>query len=201
MSFLVALNGQFSPLTITSERVTKVVTTIPGVNRAADTLEFHQVLHEEVSTHSQTPHMKIEAYEQNNKKFEQDKKREHARDIMSAPVKVLSLKAQATEARSLLQTHGLRHIPVVDERNIIVGIISDREVAIDIERKTCAEIMIKKVIVCDEMTSINEIAIILLREKINALPVLNHKHELTGIITLTDILNYVIKSTAFLGRA
>ena len=61
--------------------------------------------------------------------------------------------------------------------------------------------MIQKVIVCEEMTSINEISIILLREKINALPIINYKKEIAGIISLSDILKFVIETTNLLTKA
>lgn len=200
MSFLIAINGQFSPLT--SEKTFSGVPPVTAINRTADAAEFKNVLQKESNLpESAPPQHKLNIYQKNAKAFEQQKKRDHARDIMSSPVKSLPAGAPAAEAQALLQTNGFRHLPIVDQGNIIVGMISDREVSGDLKNKTCRDIMIKKVIVCEEIASINEIAIILLREKINALPIINHKHELTGIITLSDILDYVIKSTPFLNRA
>lgn len=181
------------------EGITIRVPTVVDVQPSSRVNEFREILQnqtDEPVVHK--PQSKVEAYEQHARSYQQQKKREHAKDIMTSPVKMIPESAPAIEARNVMEKHGFRHLPVVNSMNVIVGMISDRELLGDVEKKSCAEIMIKKVIVSDEHTSINEIAIIFLNEKINALPILNRKHEVTGIITLTDILEYVIRCTAFL---
>jgi CBS-domain-containing membrane protein len=200
MSFLVAFNGQFNPLII--DKVSTGISPVQSINRTTDSIEFNKILHKESDLpDAPSPQRKLDIYQKQEKSYQQQKKRDQACDIMTSPVKLLSERAPASEALALLQLNGFRHLPIVDEKNIIVGMISDREVAGNLTGKSCKDIMINKVIVAQEATSINEIAIILLREKINALPIINHHHQLTGIITLSDILGYVIKTTPFLGRA
>jgi predicted transcriptional regulator len=77
---------------------------------------------------------------------------------------------------------------------------SDREFINQNENKLCSEVMLKKVIVADEYASINQLAIIFLQEKLNAVPIINNKKEIVGIVTITDILKYVILNTEFLTR-
>lgn len=163
--------------------------------------EFKEVLQTLDDGRPVPPPSRLNPYKQHAKSFEDKKKIEHARDIMSSPVKLISHSSKAEEAKVLMEKHGFRHLPVVNEVNVIIGMISDRELLGQIENKLCQDIMIQKLIVCEEHTSINEIAIILLREKINALPIVNRKKEVAGIITLSDIFAYVIKSTPFLGSA
>jgi acetoin utilization protein AcuB len=50
------------------------------------------------------------------------------RDVMSYPVSVLSGDKTVAEAMALMQKNVLRHIPVVDERGRLIGIVSDRDV-------------------------------------------------------------------------
>ncbi len=200
MSFLVAINGQFSPI---GHPVDKVPLGVPSVNSIYPSTdngvrEFKDVLHSLKDGPHPKPIPKVEAYQKHAKSYEQEKKREHAKDIMSSPVKVISESTLASEAIEIMHKFGFRHLPVVNEQNGLVGMISDRELMNAGENKRCSDIMILRVIVSDELTSINEIAITLLNEKINALPIINRKNELTGIITFTDILGYVVKSTAFL---
>lgn len=199
MSFLVAYNGQFSPHQMRVEGITIRVPSVVDVQPTSRVNEFREILQNQTDESIfHRPHAKVEAYEQHARSYQQQKKREHAKDIMTSPVKMIPETAPAIEARNVMEKYGFRHLPVVNSKNVIVGMISDRELLGDVANKSCAEIMIKKVIVSDEHTSINEIAIIFLNEKINALPILNRKHEVTGIITLTDILEYVIRCTAFL---
>jgi len=160
--------------------------------------EFKDILHSLKDDPQHRPHPKVEAYQRHAKSYEQEKKREHAKDILSSPVRVIFENAQASEAAELMHKFGFRHLPVINEQHGIVGMITDRELVSAVENKLCSDLMIRKVIVSDELTSINEIAIKLLNEKLNALPIINRKNELTGIITHSDILSYVIKSTAFL---
>lgn len=201
MSFLIAVNGQFSPLNLNVERVSSAVSAVESVSHTSPAREFKDILSAGDNETTPMSHAKISAYQQHSKTFQENKKREHARDIMSSPVKVISERAIGIEALEMMQKYRFRHLPVVNNLNIIVGIISDRELLGPVEDKECRELMVQKVIVSDELTSVNEIAITLLNERINALPIINKNHEVSGIITLTDILNYVIKSTAFLGSA
>lgn len=201
MSFLVAFNGQFSPFQPNSNKSSGTIPGVGSVTSTSGVREFKEILDPLSENHTHLPNQKIVAYQEQAKKFQQNKKREHARDIMNPAVKVIQETALVSEAAQLMQKYGFRHLPVVNAQNLIVGMISDRELIGHSEKINCGEIMVRKVIVCDEFTSINEIAITLLNERINALPIINRNHEMTGIITQTDILNYVIKSTTFLSSA
>jgi len=105
-------------------------------------------------------------------------------------------------AFSILKKHGIRQLPVVKE-GIIVGIVTDRDF-----RKpephgssapwdkiyrlqdgfTVGDIMKMDVITVTENTPIEEAASLLLRHKINGLPVISEDGRLSGIITTSDIL-------------
>lgn len=198
MSFLIAVNGQFSPLGQNFERASGTVPAVQSIHHASGVREFKDILSSVDDGTSPKSHSKISAYKQHSKSFQQDRKREHARDIMTSPVKVISENALGLEAIKMMEKYRFRHLPVVNHENVIVGMISDRELLGPVENMKCSEIMVQKVIVSDEMTSINEMAITLLNERLNALPIINREKEVSGIVTLTDILGYVIKSTAFL---
>jgi len=198
LSFLIAINGQFSPLNPTVERVKTQISSVGQVPTVREFKDILQTVDEEAAVRINP---KVDAYQQHAKSFQQNRKYEHARDIMTSPVKTIPQFALVSEAIKKMTQYGFRHLPVVNEMNVIIGMISERELIGPLENKLCHEIMAHKVIVSDETTSINEIAITFLNEKINALPIINRKNEVTGIITLTDILAYVIKSTSFLGSA
>jgi CBS-domain-containing membrane protein len=201
MSFLVVFNGQFAPISYPVAH-TRNVHPVSPAEHIQGVQEFRQELE---AAHGEEHHssntIKIAAYTKSKELFEQKRKRQYAKDIMSISVKTIQPQVAAEEARVLLNKHSIRHLPVVNAQNMIQGMVSDRELSGPLKDKKCSDIMLSKVIVCEENASINEVAIILLKEKINAMPVVNHKHELTGIITLSDILTYVIQSTSFLGNA
>jgi acetoin utilization protein AcuB len=199
MSFLIAFNGQFAPLA--PSPVSTGITPVRPLTSLTEVHEFREVLEDAThQDHPKKPNPKLEIYKVAEKKFEEQRKRLYAKDIMSFPVKYISHISPAHEAQAMLDKFRFRHLPVVNDNLTIIGMIADRELVGTLGNKSCAEVMVNKVVVCDEHASIHEIAMILLKEKINALPIINHKHELIGIITLSDILKFVIESTMFLNR-
>lgn len=204
MSFLVVFNGQFSPLVHPNTAPLKTrVQPISGPSSSHEVAEFKDLIDEVLpeSIPAKSHLKKLSVYQEFDKSFSEQRKRYYAKDIMTSPVKVIPDSASLTRAQELLQEHRFRHLPVVNNNGIIVGMISDRELLGPDNEKTCQEVMLQKIIVAEEQASITEIAIILLREKINALPIVNHNRELTGIITQSNILQFVVESTPFLGKA
>src|SRR5690625_2789842 len=49
-------------------------------------------------------------------------------DMMKKEVVTLQPTASIADALQLLQNHRIRHIPIVNERNHVIGIVSDRDV-------------------------------------------------------------------------
>jgi CBS domain-containing protein len=201
MSFLVAFNGQFSPL-IHPAPPRPLVSAVKPLPPAEETHEFQRVLEQEVDhTLPKARRRELAAYAEGARSFELQRQRSYARDIMSSPVHSIPETSSASEALELLRAKGFRHLPVVNELGVITGMISDRELQGELRHKSCQQVMQPKVIVAEEQTSINELAIILLREKLNALPIVDHRREVTGIVTLSDILEYVIGTTGLSQKA
>jgi CBS domain-containing protein len=87
----------------------------------------------------------------------------------------------------------IRHLPVVGERNRLVGIVSDRDVlrALGVRRKgapTMKSIMTRAVRTVAEDAPAAEAVAILIESKIGCLPVEGEDGQLVGLITETDFL-------------
>jgi acetoin utilization protein AcuB len=125
------------------------------------------------------------------------------RDWMSSDPVTVSVDDTVSEARRLLDTEGVRHLPVVDDTRL-VGILSDRDVAIreaalrqavlrnDIATLLDDERPVEAVMSSDVHTvgadvPIAEAARTLVSRRINALPVVEDG-RLVGILTSTDCL-------------
>jgi acetoin utilization protein AcuB len=108
-----------------------------------------------------------------------------------------------TAAAELMRKRALRHLPVVDPRGRLVGIITDRdlrqvvfmpalrnrvrEIGELLQALTVSDIMTRKIVVVKPGVRINEAARLMHEHKIGALPVVE-RGRVVGIITETDIL-------------
>ena len=114
--------------------------------------------------------------------------------------KVITLKPTNTifEAMEIMSQKRIRHLPVVDENNSLIGLISDRDIrdaSPSIFRKedeseyqkTIDTIMITNLITGSPLDFIEEVAAIFYDYRIGCLPILSGD-ELVGIVTETDLL-------------
>ena len=100
--------------------------------------------------------------------------------------------APISEAARILLMTGLRRLPVV-VKNKLVGIVTVADIVgaigqMDISSPIKTYVKNNIVAVWEE-TPVNVVSEIIRLSKHDALPVLNNKSELTGIITITDLIN------------
>lgn len=158
-------------------------------------IEYHPEKNRD-AVHTQ-PKSFVAPYEQQIKTYEKAKKRFYARDIMSSPVHFIQKSATINEAITIMKKFGFRHLAVLDNDENLVGMISDREFIGSSPTFLCGEVMLKKVLVALQSASIKEIAQLMLKEKLNALPIVNDQHKVVGMITQSDLLKFVIGSEVF----
>lgn len=106
---------------------------------------------------------------------------------------VISVRASETvkEAHADMQVGAFRHLPVVDDRGRLVGIMSDRDVIGTLTKQRevkVAEVMSRAVISVRPDTAAHQAALLLLEHKIGAVPVVDEKGGLVGMLTQTDFL-------------
>lgn len=118
---------------------------------------------------------------------------------MSSPIHFLHKTTSVNEAIVLMRKFGFRHLPILDDQENLAGLLSDRELIGAKPHCLCERLMIPKVLIGIHNASIQEIAHIMLQDKINAILIINEKHQLVGIITQSDILKFVIGNNVFFG--
>ena len=133
------------------------------------------------------------------------------KDIMTKQVLTLHPKEKIQDAYELCKLHDIHHLPIT-VHNRVVGILSfgDLLFARDIQSKLqvisptdiqnlgfdlVESIMVSEPITVDQETHINQAVDLLIRFKINCLPVLEDGN-LVGILTTYDILKCVRELTA-----
>jgi acetoin utilization protein AcuB len=112
-------------------------------------------------------------------------------------------------ARELMKTRKIHHVPVVDEGDKLVGIISDRDVRSampsslyyeygserereKLERFKVKDVMTAKVISLSLRDTIQDALLLLLKYDIGALPVVDDEGILVGILAIRDLLRALV---------
>lgn len=131
----------------------------------------------------------------------------HVQDLMTTNMFTLKKSDSLMAAKSLMELARIRHIPVIEEGNIFVGLITHRDILsstlsklADIDRNDrdeieasipVSEIMRDDVYTVSPDASLKEAAELLLNHKYGCLPVIE-KDMLVGIITEADFLRLTI---------
>jgi acetoin utilization protein AcuB len=123
-----------------------------------------------------------------------------ARDLMASPVHTLTSDRTLRDAWEVMTQKGVHHIPVTSVHDILVGMVSDRDLLSHVPNliadpskaqgahRRLAEVMTTRVISATPTTDIREIANIMLDERIHALPILDGNRRLVGILSARDLL-------------
>jgi CBS domain-containing membrane protein len=127
----------------------------------------------------------------------------HVADIMTSDVTTLKRNEKLTLADDLMNLGRIRHLPVLDEDGVLVGIISQRDLfrgalakalgyGQHASRKILDTFVVKDVMTTDLVTTTPETAIVdaarvMIKRKIGCLPVVKDG-RLVGIITEGDFV-------------
>jgi CBS domain-containing protein len=115
-----------------------------------------------------------------------------ARDIMTRKVYTIRPEASAQETAQLLDQHRISGLPVVDEGNDIIGIVTEADIISKVDREglRVSDIMSHAVTSVNEETPVSEIALLLTERKIKRVPVVQDG-KLVGIVSRADIVHAV----------
>lgn len=124
-------------------------------------------------------------------------------DFMSTAVITMKESDTLNAAQVEMRMAEIRHLPVVDVKGHVVGVLSDRDILrnmtkIDGEPTPVTQIMSRRVRTVRPATPASEAATLLLEHKFGCLPVVGDDEQLVGIITETDFLR--IAERALLGE-
>lgn len=127
-------------------------------------------------------------------------------EIMNTNVISITSTTSIAHALKLLQKHKIRHLPVIDNENKVIGIVSDRDVRdaspsiidenadVSILDKEIASIMTTPVITVHPLDFVEEIAQIFYDQEFASVPVVSNK-KLVGMVTEKDMLYTLIQLT------
>ena len=110
--------------------------------------------------------------------------------MIADPV-TLSKDHTLAEAKALMAEYKISGLPVVDKNNYLIGIITNRDVKYQENLDVKVEDMMTKenLITSDKTTNLETAKEILLKNRIEKLPIVDKKNKLVGLITIKDIDN------------
>lgn len=130
------------------------------------------------------------------------------RDWMLADPITLGPDDTLADALRLTREHRIRHLPVVLHERELTGIVSDRDIRLAmpspltvadaertefLERTSIAAVMTRDVVTILANDTIEDAAAALYRHRIGALPVLDARGRVTGLLSETDILRAFVR--------
>ena len=125
-------------------------------------------------------------------------------DFMSTAVISLKEGDEISGAQLEMQLADIRHLPVVDKKGHVVGIVSDRDILKNLDKlrdetkpTPVAAIMARRVRTVTPSMPASDAASLMVEHKISCLPVVGDLEQLVGIITETDFVR--IAEQALLG--
>ena len=109
----------------------------------------------------------------------------------------ITLKKNSTvaEAKNCMREYSIGGIPVVDNKNILIGIVTNRDLRFenDNSKKLSQVMTVSNLITAKVGVTMEDAEKILQKHKIEKLPVVNDKYELSGLITFRDIQKLSLK--------
>ena len=109
-------------------------------------------------------------------------------DLMTTQLITINASEPLKEARVDMQIGVIRHLPVVDDRGRLVGVVSDRDLLASKRAQRVADVMTRDVITTRPDASAVEAASAMLDNKISSVLVVDDTMQLVGMVTQTDYL-------------
>jgi acetoin utilization protein AcuB len=130
---------------------------------------------------------------------------------MTKDVITLTPETSMMKASKLMKEKRISRIPVVDDKGVLLGIVSDRDVKDASPSKATTldmhelyyllseiklkDIMTKKVVTLRPGDTVEQAAVLLLENNIGGMPVVDEANKVVGVVTDSDIFKVLIRIT------
>ena len=115
-------------------------------------------------------------------------------DVMSADIRTIRPDDTVQQAAQLMSNDDTGVLPVTDEESRVVGMITDRDIAIrlastakDPAKTRVREIMSQEIQYCYEDEDVQHVADLMADEQLHRLPVMDRRQHLVGIVSIGDV--------------
>ncbi len=114
-----------------------------------------------------------------------------ARDIMIKEVHTIAQDRKVAGVRLVMFRHNIGALPVVDADNILVGIITQRDIDLagaNVSNLLVSDLMTQTVVKAKETTSLRWIVERMIKTGIQRIPVVDNQSKLLGLVTQTTVI-------------
>jgi CBS domain-containing membrane protein len=127
-----------------------------------------------------------------------------ATDIMTENPRTVQATDPLSQAVEVLQSLNVRHLPVVDDRGHLIGMLSDRDLGpllrsfpgdaaaermvVPLSERPVAELMSSGAVAVERDADVTEIIGLMLEEHVGAVPVVDGADNVVGIVSYVDVL-------------
>jgi IMP dehydrogenase len=118
-----------------------------------------------------------------------------ARDIMIKEVHTITQDRKVAGARLVMFRHNIGALPVVDADNVLVGIITQRDIDLagpNVSDLLVSDLMTQTVVKAKETTSLRWIVERMIKTGIQRIPVVDNQSKLLGLVTQTTVIKALI---------
>jgi len=114
-----------------------------------------------------------------------------ARDVMIKDVHTITGDRKVAYARLMMLRHNVGALPVVDDENVVLGIITQRDIDLagaDVSDLLVSDLMTRSLIKAKETTTLRWIVERMIKTGVQRIPVLDENSRLLGLVTQTTVI-------------
>lgn len=114
-----------------------------------------------------------------------------ARDVMIKDVHTITEDRKVAYARLIMLRHNVGALPVVDDENVVKGIITQRDIDLagaDVSDLLVSDLMTRSLIKAKETTPLRWIVERMIKTGVQRIPVLDENSKLLGLVTQTTVI-------------
>lgn len=116
------------------------------------------------------------------------------KDLMSRQVLAVNSSTRVSEALELFGEMEFQHLPVVNEEQALIGLVSDRDLMG--REGELGEFMASRVLTASPDTSLEQAAQALAKQRFHSLVVIDENRRPVGMLTSSDMLNFLVSHPA-----
>ncbi|MEQ8317563.1 MAG: CBS domain-containing protein [Phycisphaerales bacterium] len=133
-------------------------------------------------------------------------------DIMTRQIVTASMDDDLEHLRELFTNYRFRHLPVIGDDGRLAGIVSDRDVLAAVSpfagtinertadanslKRRAHQIMSRKLHTISPDETAENATLMLLHRRISALPVVDDRGHLVGVVTMRDLMRWLLNHAA-----